>query len=168
MRKLIGFLIFIPFFTFAQFGQASLDNPVHWKTTVEKTGEDTYNLILEADIDKDWHLYSQFTDPDGSLPIEFDWKNKEGNYEVIGKAKEIGTHKKYNEVFGVTETFFTDHAKLIQPVKLLNKNLKKIDLTLYGQACKEACIQIKENFTFDLTKAKKAIVPIKKKRRSKN
>ncbi len=154
MKKLWLIFFWISFTAVAQLGQQKIVNPLKWHTSVEKTGDDTYNLIFEADIEDGWHLYSQFNDPRGSLPIEFEWLDAKGNYEVIGKAKEINTHKAYNKVFKVTETFFSKHAKLIQPVKVLKKDLKKIAVTLYGQACKESCIQIKENFTFDLTKAK--------------
>jgi len=155
MRSIWIFLLIISFTGWAQFGgQQQLVNPLKWHTSVEKTGNDTYNLIIEADIEKDWHLYSQFSDPMGSLPIELEWHKQKGNYKTIGKAKEINTHKAYNKTFKVTETFFSNHAKLIQPIKLLNKNLKKIDLTLYGQACKESCIQVQKNLSFDLSKAK--------------
>jgi len=155
MKKLWLLSFLIPFLTFAQMGgQQQLVNPLQWHTNVEKTSDNTYNLIIEADIEDDWHLYSQFNDPMGSLPIEFEWKDAKNNYKVIGKAKEINTHKAYNEVFKVTETFFSKHAKLIQPIKLINKNHQKIDVTLYGQACKESCIQIKKKLSFDLNKAK--------------
>ena len=155
MKKLWLLLTWISFTAAGQFGgQQNVTNPLKWHTSVEKTGDDTYNLIIKADIDDGWHLYSQFTDPNGSLPIEFEWKNAKGNYKVLGKAKEIDTHQAYNKVFKVTETFFSKHAKLIQPIKLLNKDVKKIELTLYGQTCKESCIQVKENLSFDLTKAK--------------
>jgi len=164
MKKLWLLLIWIPFLNFAQFGgNQEIVDPIKWHTSVEKTGDDTYNLIIEADIEDGWHLYSQFNDPMGSLPIEFEWKDADGKYEVIGKAKEIGTHKEYSDTFKVTETFFSNHAKLIQPVKVLDKNLKKIEVTLYGQACKEACIQIQKNLVFDLTKAKTVISDTKKK-----
>ncbi len=164
MKRLWLFLlVFITMQSMAQFGgQQEVTNPLKWHTSVEKTGTDTYNLIIEADIEDGWHLYSQFNDPMGSLPIEFEWKNAKNNYEVIGKAKEIGTHQAYNKVFKVTETFFSKHAKLIQPVKVLNPNLKKIEVTLYGQTCKESCIQVKENLSFDLTKAKKTTNMVKK------
>ncbi len=154
MKRIFLALLLIPLLGFSQFGGQKITNPLHWKISIEKTGEDTYNLIFEADIDDGWHLYSQFNDPMGSLPIEFEWKDKNGNYEVIGHAKEINTHKAFNKTFGVTETFFSHHAKLIQPIKLINKNHKKINVTLYGQTCKESCIQVKEKFTFDLSKAK--------------
>ncbi len=155
MKKFWLLLLFIPLWTNAQFdGGGQITNPLKWFTSVEKTGNDTYNLIIEADIDEGWHLYSQFNDPMGSLPIEFEWKDAKNKYKVIGKAKEIGTHKEYNKTFKVTETFFSKHAKLIQPVQVLDKNLKNIEVTLYGQTCKESCIQVKEKLHFDLTKAK--------------
>jgi len=155
MKKLWILLLWIPLINFAQFGNSpGIVNPIKWHTSVEKTGTDTYNLIIEADIDDGWHLYSQFNDPMGSLPIVLKWKNADGKYKVIGKAKEIGTHQEFNKTFGVTETFFSKHAKLIQPVKLLDKNLKQIDLRLEGQTCKESCIQVREDLSFDLTKAK--------------
>ena len=155
MKKLWLLLVWLSFTAAGQFGgQQNVTNPLKWHTSVEKTGDDTYNLIIEADIDDGWHLYSQFNDPNGSLPIEFEWQNTKDNYKVLGKAKEIDTHQAYNKVFKVTETFFSKHAKLIQPVKVLNKNLKQIKVTLYGQTCKESCIQVKENLNFDLTKAK--------------
>lgn len=153
MKKFWLFLVWLPTVITAQFEQEQIIDPIKWYNSVEKTGENTYNLIFEADIEDDWHLYSQFNDPMGSLPIEFEWKDQKGKYEVIGKAKEVGTHQAYNDVFKVTETFFSKHAKLIQPIKILDNQLKKIEVTLYGQACKEACIQIKKDFSFDLTKA---------------
>lgn len=155
MKRFLLLFLLIPLVNFAQFGGGQgILKPVKWHTSVEKTGEDTYNLIFEADIDDGWHVYSQFNDPMASLPIEFEWKNAKGNYEVIGKAKEFNTHKAYNKVFKATETFFSKHAKLSQPIKLINKDLKKIDVTLFGQTCKESCIQIEEKLSFDLTKAK--------------
>ena len=167
MKKLWLILFWMSLTTVAQFGQQQITNPLKWHTSVEKTGDDTYNLIIEADIEEGWHLYSQFNDPNGSLPIEFEWQNTKGNYEVIGKAKEINTHKAFTKAFNVTETFFSKHAKLIQPVKVLNPDLKQINMTLYGQTCKESCIQIKKDFSFDLTKAK-VVLPAKTDKTSKN
>ncbi len=158
MKKNWLLLLFLSLQTWAQFGvQQDVIDPLTWHTSVEKTGQNTYNLIIEADIADGWHLYSQFNDPNASLPIEFEWHNAEGQYKVLGKAKEIDTHQAYNEVFKATETFFSKHAKLIQPIEIINPNLKKIVVTLYGQACKEACIQVQKDLTFDLTQAK--IVP---------
>ncbi len=155
MKKFLLLFLLIPLTNFAQFGGGQgIINPVKWYTSVEKTGDDTYNLIFEADIDDGWHVYSQFNDPMASLPIEFEWKNAKNNYEVIGKAKEFNTHKEYNKTFKATETFFSKHAKLSQPIKLINKDLKEIKVTLFGQTCKESCIQIEEKLNFDLTKAK--------------
>lgn len=163
MKKIWLLIILMPLLSFAQFGGNNILRPITWKTHVEKTGTDTYNLVFEAKIEKDWHLYSQFNDPMGSLPIELIWKDVKNNYELVGKAKEINTHKLYNKTFKVTETFFSNQAKLIQPIKLTNKNLKIINVTLTGQACKESCIQIEEKFSFDLSKAVILSTPPQKK-----
>ena len=152
MKKIWLILLFLtPFISKAQFGNIQVPhNPVKWTTYAEKTGEKTYNLIFEADLENGWHLYSQFNDPMGSIPIEFEWKNAKdkknpnGKYIVDGKAKESKTHKEYNETFKVTETFFTHHAKLTQPIKVIDSNIKNISVTLFGQACKESCIQIEK------------------------
>ncbi len=158
MKKLLILLLWLPIISAAQFGgNEQIVNPLKWHSSVEKTGKNTYNLIFEADIEDGWHLYSQFNDPMGSLPIGFEWKDAKGKYEVIGKAKEIGTHKEYNKVFKVTETFFSGHAKLIQPIKVLDNNLKQIKVRLYGQACKESCTQVQKDFVFDLTQAKQVM-----------
>ena len=168
-KKIWLFILLFPLMGLAQLGGGNnITNPLHWHIHSEKTGADTYNLIFEADIDDGWHLYSQFNDPMGSLPIEFEWKDAKdekhpnGKYTVIGKAKEFNTHKAFTKAFNVTETFFSKHAKLVQPIKVLDKKLKKIDVTLYGQTCKDGCIQVEKHFTFDLSKAKNLASTVKK------
>ena len=148
MKNFLLILLLVSFSAIAQ----NTANPLKWYTSVEKTGDDTYNLIIEADIEDGWRLYSQFTDPEGSLPIKLEWHNAEGNYQLKGNAKEFDTHKAYNRIFKVTEAFFIKHAKFVQPIKVLKEDLKKIDVTLRGQANSHAAVQVYENLSFDLTK----------------
>src|SRR5690606_23752024 len=105
MKQFIAFLIFI----FSLSGFSQILDPVKWSTTVEKISDNEYDLVITADIEKDWHLYSQYTDEGGSLPIEISKKEGEKeyeNFELVGKAVESDTVKKYNEIFEVYETFF--------------------------------------------------------------
>ncbi|MBU3820561.1 thioredoxin family protein [Flavobacteriaceae bacterium XHP0103] len=130
---------------------SKLLNPVKWSTSFEKISDTEYDLIISADIEKEWHLYSQYTAEGGSLPIEI--KKKEGekaydDYELVGKAVESDTIKKYNDVFEVVETFFDHKAVLKQRILLNNSDVTKVTLNLTGQVCKEVCIQINEDFTF--------------------
>ena len=88
MRKII--VLVILFLAVAK-GNAQMLNPVKWTTQIEKKSEGTYLLSFNGTIDAGWHLYSQFTAEGGSLPLEIDFKNQKGNFELIGKTKESTT-----------------------------------------------------------------------------
>ncbi len=131
--------------------QKNILTPVKWKTFVEKVSDNEYDLIINAEIEDDWHVYSQYTADGGSLPLIIQKNTPNSNYELIGKAIESDTVQKYNETFGVVETFFQNQAILKQRVKLNNNKIKSLSLNLTAQVCKKACLQIDEIFTFSLT-----------------
>lgn len=156
MRKTVSFLFFwISIVAFSQ-----MENPVKWTTHTEKVNDSVYNLVMKATIDKGWHMYSQHSPEGGSLPIEITSEKADKDFKLNGKAEESATHKEFNKTFGVEEIFFTDTATLKQQITLLNKDVKEVTLDFYGQACIDACIQLEEHFTFDLTKATTAIEPL--------
>ncbi|WP_343328817.1 protein-disulfide reductase DsbD family protein [Polaribacter staleyi] len=129
--------------------QNEILSPVKWKTSIEKISKNEYDLIINAELLEDWHLYSQYTEDGGSLPIIITKADKNNDYQLVGKAIESATVKKFSEIFKVEETFFEKKGVLKQRIKL-NKELSSVTLNLTGQVCKEACIQIDENFTFSL------------------
>ena len=142
------------------FAFSQMENPVKWKTNVEKVNDSTYNLVLKATIEKGWHMYSQHTAEGGSLPIEITSEQADKDFKFNGKAEESPSEKKFNETFGVEETFFSNAAMLKQSITLLNPDVKQITVDLYGQACIDACIQLEEKFTFDLAQATTIIEPM--------
>ncbi len=147
MKRVVYLLItFIVFSTV----NAQIKEPVKWKTRVEKISDVDFNLILTATIEKDWHIYSQFTPVDGPLPMELEFKDQKGNFELIGKAKESPYKKQFNDVFGVDEYYFEYNLTLTQKVKISNQKTSKIKLTLDYQVCKESCINESKNFIFDI------------------
>lgn len=132
------------------FSSQGILKPIKWSTSIDKVSDKEYDLIIVADIENKWHLYSQYTAEGGSLPIVINKAKKTNKYKLIGKAIESDTIKKYNEIFGVYETFFNKKAILKQRVKVNNTNVSEITLNLTGQVCKEVCLQIDETFTFSL------------------
>ena len=129
---------------------AQIKEPVKWKTKVEKVSDNEFNLIINGTIEKDWHVYSQFTPDGGALPMYLTFQDQKGNYELIGKAKESPYKKHFNDVFGVDEYYFDNSVKVTQKVKVTNPKTTKIKLEFEYQACKEACINDKKNFVFDI------------------
>ena len=55
---------------------AQVEEPVKWKNSIEKISNDEFWLIMQATIEKDWHMYSQFTPDGGVLPTVFEYKNQ--------------------------------------------------------------------------------------------
>ncbi|MFV5692858.1 cytochrome c biogenesis protein CcdA [Flavobacterium sp. LT1R49] len=145
MRKLL-FILFA-FLAFTKVNAQILD-PAKWTTKIEKKSANTYLLTFNAVIEKDWHIYSQFTPDGGPLPLEVIFKNQKENFTLVGKAKESKTTTAFNDIFGVNETFFHDKAQIQQEIKIINPKITKIEAELNYQVCKEVCINLEKKFTF--------------------
>ena len=167
MKKKVVFLL-LAFLAFANVNSQILD-PAKWTTKIEKKSDNTYILIFDAVIEKDWHLYSQFTKDGGPLPLEVVFKNQKDNFTLIGKAKESKTRTAYNDIFEVDETFFEGKAQIRQEVKVTNPKLPTIEVELNYQVCKEVCINVEKKFSFALpafspeaatSKMEQAVVPV--------
>ncbi|PXY38965.1 thiol:disulfide interchange protein [Flavobacterium cheongpyeongense] len=144
-NKLTVFLMIL-IFAFAK-GNAQVLEPVKWTSKIEKKSETNLVLIFDGIIEKDWHMYSQFTPDGGPLALEISFKNQKGNYELIGKAKEGKTKTAFNDVFGVNETFFEGKAHIEQEIKVINPNLKTVEAEFDFQVCKEVCINSNKKFS---------------------
>ena len=145
MKKLV--YIFIVFLAFAK-GYSQILDPVKWTTTIEKKSETIFIITFSGVIEKDWHMYSQFTPDGGPLPLEIIFKNQKGNFNLVGKAKESKTKTAYNDIFEVNETFFEHKAQITQEIELLNPKFKTIEADLNYQVCKEVCINLGKKLTF--------------------
>ncbi|KAF2328226.1 protein-disulfide reductase DsbD family protein [Flavobacterium daemonense] len=143
--KSLLFLLFF-LFSFAK-SNAQILEPVKWTSKIEKKAGNNAVLIFDGTIEKDWHMYSQFTPEGGPLALEIAFKNQKGNYELVGKAKEGKTRTAFNDVFGVNETFFEGKAHIEQEIKIINPNLKTVDVDFDFQVCKEVCINSNKKFS---------------------
>ena len=147
MKKLLFLLT--AFLVFTNVNSQILD-PVKWTTKIEQKSEGVFVLTFNAVIEKEWHMYSQFTPDGGPLPMEITFKNQSGNYSLIGKAKESKTRTTYNDVFEVNETFFEGKAQIQQEIKLTNPKLTKVEVEVNYQACKEVCLNLVKKFAFQI------------------
>jgi thiol:disulfide interchange protein len=149
MKKLTYILLL-----FVLVAQGQILNPVKWKTKVVQKSETEFELVMDATIEKEWHMYSQFTPEDGPLPTVFDYKNAKGNFTLVGKTKESAYKKVFNDIFEVDEYYFANTAQFKQVIKVTNAQLKEVKVYVEYQVCKEQCIQQDETFTFKLPEIK--------------
>jgi len=57
MKKI--FSVVILFISLISFGQ----NPISWQVSSIDLGDSSYEIKIEADLEKGWHLYSQWISP---------------------------------------------------------------------------------------------------------
>lgn len=157
MKKIVSLLaLFITFL-----GTAQIVEPVKWSSSVVKVSDTELDLVITANIEDDWHLYSQFTPEGGALPLVLTYKNQKGNYQLVGKTKEGKYKKVYSDIFEIDEYYFSGIAKFTQRIKVLNPKLKAIDVFADGQACIDGrCVQTTSNLKFKLPELKIAETPI--------
>ena len=141
-------IVFLLFFSVAFVKvNAQILEPVKWTAKIEKKSDTNFILIFDGVIEKDWHVYSQFTPDGGPLPLEIAFKNQKGNYNLVGKAKEGKTRTAFNDIFGVNETFFEGKAHIEQEIALINLGLKTVEVEFDFQVCKEVCINSNKKFS---------------------
>lgn len=143
-NSIVFLLLF--FFAFAK-GNAQILEPVKWTSKIEKKSGNNFVLIFDGVIEKDWHIYSQFTPDGGPLPLEISFKNQKGNYNLVGKAKEGKTRTAFNDIFGVNEIFFEGKAHIEQEITITNPDIKTIEVEFDFQICKEVCINLNKKFS---------------------
>jgi thiol:disulfide interchange protein DsbD len=148
MKKIIFLLLLCV--GFSANAQQGIIEPVKWDSKVEKISDTEYDITLTGAIDEEWHVFSQFTSEDGSLPSVLTFQNTENNYELIGSAKESETVKAYSDVFEVEETYFLNKVEFTQRIKLLSVGLNQVNINLEYQVCKEVCINKEKNFAIAL------------------
>ena len=154
MKKIVVLVALVCSF----FGYAQLFNPVKWSSKIEQKSDNEFVLVMEAVLENEWHLYSQFTPEGGSQPTFFTFKESKGNYQLVGKTSESPYKKVFNDIFEVDEYYFAKKATFKQTIKVTNAKLKTIKVYVEYQVCKEQCIQGDNTFIFTLPEIKTASV----------
>lgn len=98
--------------------QSGLLDPVKWDMVVEKTGDNTFDLLLKANIQKGWYVYSQFLEgDDGPVPTTLYWDDNDA-VKIVGKAVEESDYKVsgFDKMFEMEVTKFKKAFTMRQTV----------------------------------------------------
>jgi len=136
---------------------AEIQKPVTWSYSNKQVSETEFDLVLTANIDNSWHLYSQFIGEGGPVPTSFKFKPSP-DYTLVGKVSESPKPKKiFEKVFEMEVAFFEKKATFTQKVRL-KVPASKIKGTLTFMVCDDSqCLPPEDiDFSFDLKEAKVA------------
>lgn len=96
------------------------ENPVSWTFGAEHVEGSKYLITFNAEIQKNWVLYSQNIDEGGPIPTGFFFTESDA-FTLIGKVEEKSeAHTEMDELFEMKVTKFKDEAIFEQLVELKN------------------------------------------------
>ncbi len=133
-------------------GYSQILNPVKWTYSVENNGSEKATLVINAKIDKGWHLYSQFVGEGGPVPTSFRFEKSDA-FTLSGNVKEVPKAKPFfDDIFGMQVAWFEKSATFKQEIKVSNKTDFKVKGTLEFMVCDDKqCLPPEEvEFTFDV------------------
>jgi thiol:disulfide interchange protein DsbD len=136
---------------FAFNSQAQKLAPVKWAYQAVKTGDKQYNVIITANVDAPWHIYSQFVKK-GPVPTTVQFV-KNPLVLLKGATKEVGKlEKKFDKNFGAVIGSFGGKVQFIQAVTLKVATKTKLTGTIEYMVCnEERCLPpTKQSFEVDI------------------
>ena len=148
MKKIFLALLF---FGFALQSQSQKLAPVKWAYQAVKTGDKKYNVIITANVDAPWHIYSQFVKK-GPVPTTVQFA-KNPLVVLSGSTKEVGNlEKKFDNNFGAVIGSFGGKVQFIQAVTLkVNTKTKLTGAIEYMVCSEERCLPpTKQSFEVDI------------------
>jgi thiol:disulfide interchange protein DsbD len=135
-------------------GQAQVLTPTTLSAALSKpTAEigQEVDLLVNARIDKNWHLYATDFDPElGPTVFAFTFA-KSAAFELVGPPVSVGTKKKHDDVFNGTISYFEGTGLIRQRIRLLRSGTLTIKAEVEYQTCTDVdgrCVPGSETLTF--------------------
>ena len=120
--------------------QAQRMNPVNWSFQAVKKADKQYDVILTANVEAPWHIYSQFVKK-GPIPTTIEFKTNP-LVQIKGAAKELGKlEKSFDKNFDAEISYFSDKVQFVQSVTLKVASKTKLSGTIDYTVCNdEKCL----------------------------
>ena len=115
MRKTLAIL-------FLLFAAVSLKSqvlePVTWSFRSEKTGENAFDLVMTAELEKNWHLYAMDIEEGGPIATSFTFEPGAG-FTLSGKTTEVTKPEvKFDNSFSMNIGMHSGKAEFRQKVTI--------------------------------------------------
>ena len=153
--KLLLFFLSLAWSAFSQ-----IETPIKWGTEWKKISGNEFELVLIANADPGWYIYSQYLESDDG-PVRTSIHFESGShFSLVGNAKEEGKRKEgFDEMFRMNVIKFSGKVRFVQRVKVSDVK-KPIKGYLEFMTCDdERCLPpTEEEFSFDLSSTGQASV----------
>ena len=129
-------VLFISIYSYAQ-----IIDPVIWNFSKKQISENQIELQFTANIEENWHLYSQFTgqylNDDGPVPTSFIFTESD-SYIRKDSVIEEPPIEEYDPIWGETLKYYEGEVTFRQIIEVLNNDPFKIEGDINFMLCDEA------------------------------
>ena len=146
MKKLT-LLVFTYFIAFSALAQ--IIEPIKWTFDSKQNGRNV-ELIFEASIDENWHLYDTYLPEGGPIATQVVFEDST-LFEFAGELeKDPQPVEKFDNIFQLNLRFFSERATLTQKIRLKSDDPTEIKGYVLFMGCDdEMCLPPNEiEFTF--------------------
>ena len=153
MKKL-GFLFTLLIFGFDGFSQ--IEDPVKWSYSSETINDKEAYVVITADIERGWHVYSQFIGEGGPVPTSFIF-NKNKDYSLIGKVTETPKAlTEFDKTFDIQVAWHENKVVFKQKIAIKKPEVKITGVLEFMVCNDEKCLQPEEREFSVIVKAGQA------------
>lgn len=136
------------FFFFLSLGlmvNAQEMKPVTWSGSI-CADCDQSAILLHADIEEGWHLYSQNLPSDeGPVPTSFSTEVLKGDVQLSNDVSEGEAHKAYDQNFMMDVFYFGENADFEIPYQKNDEEAAVVEITVTFMVCNdEMCLPPKD------------------------
>lgn len=111
----IVFLLLTLSIAFGSSVKAQFMTPVSWDVSLRMTDDSHGEVLMTADIDRGWHIYSYELDPSvGPVPLSVKWNNLDGVVLDGTLKSDRKTHDEYDPLFEAQLSWWTDEVTIFQ------------------------------------------------------
>ena len=118
------------------FSQQTALNPISWKASYIKTSAREGEIQITANIEKNWHIYSQRPTDAGPIPTSFT-VTPHSNFTLIGKVEETNAHEEFVKAFDAKVFVFEKEAVFTQKITCLTKSPFVVNIQLEYMTCND-------------------------------
>lgn len=155
MKSNIAIFSIIAVLFLSRFSAAQIIEPVKWKYEIKDAKDGFVNIVLKANIEKNWYLYSQNVPPGGPLPTEIVFE-KNSNFKTIGKTSESPKPvEKYDDIFKMNIKMWQKEAFFTQKIQIFSAQKFTMDVNLDYMVCDAvSCIPFSDNLSIEIDGSK--------------
>lgn len=133
----------------AAYANAQIYDPVKWTTTTEDISEDEATVVITANIEPGWHVYSQFIEEGGPIPTAFKFEPGNG-YSLIGSVSESPKAiSAFDPNFNMQIAWHKSKVRFTQKIKL-SKPKVEVFGTLEYMVCNDTNCLPPEEVSFEV------------------